>query len=208
MAIISLDDLKTALGIPLSNTTRDDQLNAAVNAASTAVLNYTDRDFGLGTATEQRTYEYDGSGVLDIDDCTAVTAVTLSYNGADTVLPPDQWNQQPYGSGIITHILLPMGRYGGSPDMGFTRNLDVYAREGYTSLTPTLAKVDATFGWPQVPNDVKQAAIWIAAAMAEDVRPFISETIEGYSRTVGPAPRQAIPSRALDLLVPYQRFNV
>lgn len=208
MAIITLDDLKTALGIPLSNTTRDEQLTAAVNAASTAVLNYTDRDFGLGAVTEQRTYEYDGSGVLDIDDCTAVTAVTLSYDNADTVLPTDQWRAQPYGSGVITHILLPMGRYGGSPEMGFTRNLDVYAREGYASLVPTLAKVDATFGWPTVPNDVKQATIWIAAAMAEDVRPFISETIEGYSRTVGPAPRQAIPARALDLLVPYQRFNV
>ena len=32
-----------------------------------AVLNYTDRDFGLGAVTEQRTYRYGSSGVLDID---------------------------------------------------------------------------------------------------------------------------------------------
>ena len=86
MAIITLDDLKTALGIPASNTTRDAQLTAAVNAASTAVLNYTDRDFGLGARHRAAHVRYDGSGVLDIDDCTAVTAVTLSYNSADTVL--------------------------------------------------------------------------------------------------------------------------
>ena len=43
--------------------------------------------------------------------------------------------------------------------------------------------------------------------MAEDVGRSSARRLRGYSRTVN-APQQAIPARALDLLVPYQRFNV
>jgi hypothetical protein len=206
--LILLEELKNSLGIPDTTVSKDALYQRCITAASTAVLNYTDRDFGSDAITEQRTYEWDGSGYVDIDDAATITAVTLSLATVDTVVATDQWRAEPLRGAVFTYVIVP-SRYGfGSPEMGFTRNLDVYADEYSCGYLPPLVKVDGTWGWPTVPDDVKQATIWTAAAMSENVTPFITESIENYSRTVGTAPRQAIPDRAKDLLSQYQRQKV
>lgn len=206
--LIVLEELKNSLGVQDSNTAKDALYQRCITAASAAVLSYTDRDFASAAVTEQRTYEWDGSGYVDIDDASAVTAVTLSWDSVDTAVPSSQWRAQPQTGPVYTYVVVP-SKYGfGSPEMGFTRNLDVYAEENGIGYLPPLVKVDATWGWPVVPDDVKQAVVWTAAAMSENVTPFITESIENYSRTVGMAPRVALPDRAKDLLAVYQRIQV
>lgn len=206
--LVLLEELKNSLGVPDATTTKDALYQRCITAASTAVLNYTDRDFASASITEQRTYEWDGSGYVDIDDASDVDAVTLSSSGVDSVVPTDQWRAQPQAGPVYTYLILPT-QYGfGSPEMGFNRNLDVYVAEHGIGYLPPLVKVDATWGWPIVPDDVKQAVIWTAAAMSENVTPFITESIDTYSRTVGNAPRVALPDRAKDLLAVYQRQQV
>lgn len=206
--LITLEELKAALGIPASMTADHDNLNRIIDAASAAVSVYTDRDFASPLVTEQRTFEYDGGGHLDIDDASAVTAVTTSFAGFDNLIPADLWRAQPYGSPVLNELLLPTV-YGPSPEMGFTRNFDVLYREGRFTTLPLLVKVDATWGWPVVPEDVKQAVIWTAASMKEQPTPYVQESIEGYSRSTNiRAPATALPDRAKDLLAPYMRINV
>jgi hypothetical protein len=207
--LITRDELKAALGIPANQTADHPNLDRIIAASSAAVEVWTDRDFGASLVTEQRTYEYDGSGYLDIDDAAAVTAVTTSFAGTDSLVPSDLWRAQPYGAPVLTELLLP-GFYGGvSPEMGFARNMDVLAREGRLQTLPLLVKVDATWGWPIVPEDVKQAVIWTAASMKEQPTPYVQESIEGYSRSTNiRAPSTSLPDRAKDLLAPYMRMNV
>ena len=214
--LITIDEYKQAEGIQLTDTTNDDQLSWSISAASQAVLNYTGRDFAAIPVTEERRYEYDGCGYLDIDDCTAVTQVVLSVNGVDTTLAANTWRAEPYNgqvydlSGpIYEYIVLPSAYGYQSPEMGFTYNLDVYARENYFVL-PFFMKVTANYGWPQVPADVKQAVVWTVKSMSDDPSGEVtSEAIAGYSHSFAQGqPALAIANRARDILSNYQRVHI
>jgi hypothetical protein len=131
--------------------TRDARYQQSIDQAS-----YTDRDFATATVTEQRSFEYDGSGFVDIDDCSNITAVTYSISGYDTLIPTFEWRGEPYGGAVFTYLVVPNWGPRFSPEMGFTSNIDVLYREGrFTGLGPTV-KVDATWGWTDVPDDVKR----------------------------------------------------
>lgn len=213
-SLITLGELKTALNIAAGDVDplRDARLAQAMGDASAAVSAYADRDWVLSTTTEQRSFEYDGSGFLDIDDAADITAVTYSLGGYDQVLPADQWRAEPYGNTVYTYLVLPTWGPGFSPEMGFTRNLDVLYRErGFTGIGPTV-KVDATWGWTTVPDDVKRAVIWTVVTMADPAsEQYVSESIAGYSHTRDTSRgtvADALPDRAKSLLAPYVRYKV
>lgn len=183
------------------------QIQQAITFASEAVRNYLDRNIGDPLVTETRTYEYDGSGYLDIDDAASVTAAALSYGTVDLSLDTTQWRAQPYGRPVFTYLLLPVegGRHP-SPEMGFTQNLDILAREGRLGTLPTLAKVTGSFGWPDVPGPVKQATILTVQEFVAEDPEYDAEAIESYSRSRSTqGTRTAIPDRARELLAPYVR---
>lgn len=215
--LISLAELRTALGIDPTDTRRDEQYTQAITFATRAIRNYTDRDFATAQVTEERTFEYDGSGYLDIDDAQTITAVSLTtYGFPDTSLTGDQWVAMPQkrdDSPVFYYLIMPGGVRAGSPEMGFTRNLDIAYMEGRLPTMPRLVKVTGTWGWPEVPEDVKQAAIWTVQDWTSKATPaggeaLTAEAIEGFSRSwgnrAGSATQSlAIPNRARDLLIQY-----
>jgi hypothetical protein len=210
--LITLAEFKTAMGVAAGDVdpTRDARYQQSIDQASTAVSTYTDRDFATATVTEQRSFEYDGSGFVDIDDCSNITAVTYSISGYDTLIPTFEWRGEPYGGAVFTYLVVPNWGPRFSPEMGFTSNIDVLYREGrFTGLGPTV-KVDGTWGWTDVPDDVKRAVIWTAVSMADNPEPYISESIADYSHTseARGLTEDAIPGRAKDLLAPYMRMKV
>src|SRR5437764_924953 len=147
--LITLDEFKIALRVAPGDvdTVRDANYQQAIDEASAAVSAYTDRNFAAATVTEQRSFEYDGSGFLDIDDCTTITTVTYAIAGFDTPIPTDQWRAEPYGGVVFTYLYVPEWGPHYSPEMGFRQNIDVFYREGrFVGLGPTI-KVDATWGW-------------------------------------------------------------
>lgn len=182
----------------------------AVWAASAAIRAHTGRSFGLANVTETRTYTYDGSGWLDIDDASAVSAVTL--DGAalivdrDYVLGPDRGFLSADAAGPIYEWLELVPMQPMSPQMGFTYNLD---RLWWKYKHRHSVAVTGTFGWPIVPADVQQAALWTAAYYAETMKPYQSVTVSDFSETL-PASMQFtdLPDRALKLLLDYKRVLV
>jgi hypothetical protein len=187
-----------------------DKYTFAIKAASAAVRSYTDRDFTLnasGIATV-RTFEYDDSGYIDIDDAQTVTGVTVNfpYGGFPQTLTTNQWQAQPYGGPIFDSIVLySPSFYSMNREMGFTYNLDRY--EGVVGPPPTL-DVTAIWGWTEIPADVQQATIWTAAAFTEDARQITSESIDSFSRSMNTLAPTALPMRARDLLDQYRRMVV
>lgn len=170
----------------------------------TAIRNISGRDFGEETSgPAERSFAYDGSGFCDIDDCSAITQVKVGT----LVVPSTQWvakpEDLPADNAQATWWLenLPKGGER-SPEMGFLQNWDTlgvpYNERVY---------VTATWGWPAIPGDVKMAAAWTLNAWITVPGAFVSESIEGYSRTVSlPAGLQdAIPVRAQMLLESYDR---
>lgn len=210
--LITYDELIASLRLSAGDidAQQEADLRRVISAASAAVSRYADRDFGVPNVTEERVYEYDGSGLLEVDDFTAATAVVLSSYGIDSPLDATEWRAQPYGALAQSYFLLPAYIGGGSAEMGFTRNLDrVVAERGWVGSV--LVKVTATWGWPVVPDDVKQAVIWTAAEAQEDPGSKRSEAIANYSYsrdTPGLPEQTAIPQRAIDLLTPYIRLKV
>jgi hypothetical protein len=218
--LVTLDEVKTALGIDPTDNRQDSSINAAIADASLAIRNYTERNFGTAQVTEERIFEYDGSGYLDIDDADAITAVAIMVpNASDVVLNVDEWTAMPVrriDSPVFTYIIIPkVYPNTASAEMGFTRNYDTYVREHGNPVLPTLVRVTGTWGWPVVPADVKRATIWtirdwVSSGQGSD--DLQSESIEGYSRSwarsLSALGVLAIPNSARDLLVQYQREHV
>jgi hypothetical protein len=222
-ALITLPEYKAINGINPTDTTQDAKVTAVIPWASSAVISFTERDFGAPVVTEERTFAYDGSGYLDIDDAQTITAVTYSVPSVqDYPLGTDEWLAgPPRRDDSLTYYWIEL--YTGwslgyaSPEMGFARNLDVLAREGRWVGHRPVVKVTATWGWAATPDEVKTAVAWTIADW--QARPsgegVTAEAIEGYSRSFGGrsgsaagSPFLAIPNRARDLLAGYGKINV
>lgn len=219
--LLTLGEYRALAGIDPTDTRDDLKVQNLLGAASQAITNYTERDFLQLPITEERTFEYDGSGYLDIDDAASVSSVSLVIpHGTDMVLTSDDWVAQPArrdDSPVYYYLSLPgyTGAAWGDPAMGFTRNLDVYAAEGRLRAAPQTVKVTASWGWPFIPSDVKLAAFWTVQEWVSKPsgEGLTAEAIEGFSRSWGGRANAmiaslAVPNRARDLLASYQRIYV
>ncbi|CAB4183079.1 gp6 domain containing protein [uncultured Caudovirales phage] len=204
--IITLNQLKDSLGVPYSDTTKDLKLEQAISSATSAIRTYLDRDFGTSIITEEREFVYDGSGILEMDDC-ALNSIT-SVKIADRQVSTREFLAQPTRRSPVHYWMVLAPSYGISPAMGFTWNLDTYYLYA-NPITYTLrVKVTADWGWPQIPDDIQQAAIYTAAAMAESPKPYVSQQYQSYSVQLPNPMTDAIPARAVALLAPYQRIRL
>lgn len=219
--IIDLETYKSLMGVQAADTRKDPQIEALLPAASRAVRTYTGRSFEVasGPATE-REYQYDESGMLDIDDCTSVVSMETDAGVAQASYPLDsaQWTAMPQDdSDVFYYVIIHGGPYFGlSPEMGFERNLDQYPWLAYQK---PLVRVTATWGWTEIPADVQLAtSLTVSELLGSTGGPsgkpegLTSEAIEGWSRAWGARTggqlALAIPNKARDLLVNYQRIFV
>jgi hypothetical protein len=216
--LITIEQYKAMQGIQSADTRNDAQITALLAAASRAVRLYTGRNFEVNTGiSTTRSFQYDGEGMLDIDDCTAVSSLSTDAGapGQTYNLNADEWTSMPQDdSDVFYYVLIHGGPYfGGSPEMGFERNLDQYP---YSSRKSPLVSVTATWGWPVIPEDVQLATAMTVNELVGTpghTEGITSEAIEGWSRSwagraAGGVASLAIPNRARDMLVGYQRIFV
>lgn len=198
--LITWDYFKTAVGD--TDDQRKPKIEQTISEASVAIRGYTARDFAAAAGEATREFSYDGEGFLEVDDIVPGSITAVSIDGVD--LPASHYLVQPQGGPAVTWLELP-GR-ARSPEMGFMRNEDYYAAR--FGARPSTVSITATFGWPEVPLDVKRATIWTVLAFSENPSAYISESIAGYSRTSVNPSRAAIPERAKDLLENYRRWSL
>jgi hypothetical protein len=207
--LITLAELKAALDV--FDSSQDAKYTQAIAAASAAIRSFTGRNFAQADASGTRKYLYEGSGFLEIDDLDPTGPITVSLDGVqlvegyDYLLMPDRGVMTPDAETAYYWIeLVPSAP--GSPEMGFTRNLDtLWWRVHHVHYI----EVTGQFGWPAVPAEVKQAAIWTAGYFAESPRPYISVQVSDFSETVATNTENVeMPDRAKLLLMPYRRINV
>lgn len=210
MALLSLEQYKALAGVDTTNDQDDVRIEALMPAVDRALASYCDRKFEVsaGPPTE-RTFSFDGDGIVEIDDCTAVVSVATDAGvlGESFDLDASQWTAQPSDNTPTYYYLqIHSGPFHSfSPEMGFERNLDTY--EPF-NVKPVTVTVLANWGWPEIPADVQLAAAW----MIQDIvsKPggdnLQSESIEGFARSwAGTFAALSIPNRSRDLLVNYQR---
>jgi hypothetical protein len=232
MSIVSLSDYKAAIGE--TDAGQDGFHQLALDTANQIVLNWTDRDFDTPNTSpiSDKTYSYDGSTVLNIDDCTTVSAVT--FQGSSTPINSNAWRARSEGpvaaSSVYDWLQLPVIDWDrdltSMGAMGFTYNLDQFILQGGLAPVPGFpgtidVTVTAVWGWPQPPpKDVQRATI-ITAQNVEALSPSsgqpgslasksVAETAESFFAAQAAAEgaqisQEPVPPTAQAILAPYQR---
>lgn len=195
--LVTLEQVRSFLQKETVSTSQDEEIEAMITRASTAISSSTEREF-VPETTEQRTLEgYYGSKGLFVDvapyDLQSVTALQLDTDQTSPIdLPAAQYRLGPLPAkyGVYTHIrLLPLSR-----------------ALGPIVFPQVQVKVTGTWGFPSVPEDVQMAClITVATWMRREVQTFervLSIDQGTLERPLG------IPSAAMGLLAPFKRMAI
>jgi hypothetical protein len=139
-------ELKSYLRIDAADTVDDAQVALAVTAASRAVDRHTNRQFGVVSAAEERSYtaRWDRRRrrwVVDIDDLEDDTGLAVTTEDGTVDLHVLQPVNAPQTGRPWTRLVV-------DPDSAVQPNRD---EDGVT--------VDAVWGWTAVPSTIKQATL-------------------------------------------------
>jgi len=154
-AYTTLNDVKTALRIPLADTVDDLMLTSAINAASRQIDGECDRVFF--SQTTSRVYVPESSILCEIDDATAITKVeTSSGDGFTVEIPATDYQLEPLNnrSGGQT---VPATRIRATGAFLFP----VFSQRS-VNLDEATVRVTGTFGFTPVPDAIKQAALLLS----------------------------------------------
>lgn len=201
-SLITRAEIKLRLGI--TDSSKDSLIDSVLPAATAAIQAITNRSFEVtpdGALPTERTFHVSESGFATIADANqgSVTAVRAGTRTLSRYRVEPNVEEYP----VAWWIEIPRRLRVETGQMGFERGLDVYYRDhGYSADFHPLEEVTVTavWGWPYVPDDVRQAAVWTAVAFFERPSTYISESIAGYSRVSANPLRDAVPDRATALL--------
>jgi hypothetical protein len=150
----TLSQVKSALRI--TDQIDDSLLNTSISAASRWIDGWCDRKFvkaSLGTAIYIPTGRMDD---LAVDDLTAVTSIEIDEDLDETFVT----TLRP-----IDFLLLPVNARSGGLDYPYTRIRP--QEDGYwpTAYGRATVRIVGQFGWPAVPDAVREATILQAARL-------------------------------------------
>jgi hypothetical protein len=154
-AYTTLNDVKTALRIPLADTVDDLMLTSAINAASRQIDGACDRVFYSETGV--RDYVPESSILVFTDDITAITKLeTSSGDGFTVEIPATDFQLEPLNnrSGGQT---VPANRIRATGAFLFP----VFSQRS-VNLDEATVRVTGTFGFTPVPDAIKQAALLLS----------------------------------------------
>lgn len=146
MAYTTTDLVADALGLDSSDTSRDAAIAAAVAAAEKMIDKHCGRTFNLDSTATARTYPGPCDGELVTDDIGSTTGLVVEtgYRGSLTWTATTDYEVYPLNAlakGQAITGISAAGSLGG-----------IQAR----------VRVTAKWGWPSVPDEVKQAALLTA----------------------------------------------
>ena len=196
-ALCTDEDVRIYLGRAPSEIEPEDRstIIRLVNAASDAFTQESQRVWKLSGAGNPRVYrveKYDiDVGRLRIDDCTAIDWVSVydyrdvTLGGNTPVDPASYYGWQEFADEPITAIVF---------------------MEGFAWLLGQVVAVRGAWGWPAVPEKVRQAVIYTAAEwFARDVEKF-SATFSVEQGTI--LLPQMLPSQVQRIAESYRRWRV
>jgi hypothetical protein len=201
MALVSLDDAKTALGIDAGDTSQDATLTAQIEATSMAINNFCDRIFVVQTYRDQLRDAY---GVYGEPLVTRQYPIMVDDSGVPVVAVSED-------SGALDAAFLEV-----YPEQGALYRLDA-------SMLPAawgaaLVVVDYTAGYTAIPPDVMGACLeWLSvrwhgighdpSLRSETIPDLITQVYDSSGGSSGSA-MTAMPGGVRDWLAPYRIWSV
>lgn len=154
-AYVTLDAVKTELGIPLDDTQDDSLLTYALNATTTKINDKTGRPgnpgFNRDAVASPRIYRATNPSLLVVHDIATASGVSVSAGtvaqGFNDLITSDNWELQPVNA---TADGLPFDA--------------IWHHWAFWPTWPSVRlQVTAVWGWPSVPDSVAEAQlIWCA----------------------------------------------
>jgi hypothetical protein len=158
----TVEALKSRLGIGASDTVDDFELHGACFAASRSIEQYTERHFWRTSSDTERTFEPSGFYWLklpEFNDLVSVTTFATDSSGdgvAETTWSASDYQLLPYNPGAAPETR-PYTK---------VKALHRIFPVVYPPLVRTdLVHITGVFGWPSVPQAIKQATLILAAEM-------------------------------------------
>lgn len=200
--LCTLSDVRAALEIPASDTSRDTLISTLISQASDAIIDDASREFAPATATATRRFRVDGFN-LNLEPYDLRTATTV-------VLHPEGTSPQTLTAGT-DYQLLPIGAPSGTyTSLELSAVLAAIA-SSTTAFNFGYALLDITGAWgfAAVPPAVSRACIvTVASWLRKDVTALLDAaefTDQGLSPTF-PTTLE-IPRNAKALYDPYLRLR-
>lgn len=159
MGYVELSALKKSLELT-GETFVDDDLRLAISTASTSVESMCRRDFAApGDADVTRTYVPTRHDWFEIDDAVSVSLIDadLYDSGEFTIWDPTDFRLEPIN-----------GPADGVPYTAV--RLNYYSAVGPFDPHCGMIRVTGKFGWPEVPDPIRQATSILAARLIKRVR--------------------------------------
>lgn len=200
--LITLDQAKAALGIPLTDTSKDAQLAQHITATSLAINNWCDRIFVVQSYRDQ---------VRDAFGCWGEPLVTRQYPfviDSETGLPLVTVTD---GGTVLDATML-------ETDADFGRLYRLDGAGVLQSWASDLLVVDYTAGFDPIPADVQGACLeWVMiryrtagrdpTIRSETIPDLISQTFDSSYGASGSG-GSAVPPTVCDWLMPYKVWTV
>lgn len=204
--LVTEDDLKEILGIANADTTDDNRLTMAADAATQMIQAYCNRHFVQQATVSARTYVASTPWLLEVDDIsTAIGLIVKTDEDADGVFETT-WASTDYQ-------LEPLNGKLGGQDWPYTRIRAIKAREFPFDYGQALVQVTARWGWANpdaindyVPHPVEQAAQIQGVSVFKSAEAPLG--IAGFGDIGIMRLRQAMHPVAMALLAPYRKEQV
>lgn len=185
-------DVKAFLQKSEADTEQDATITALCVSASTSIASHCQHEFEppAGDAEQARQFEYVGGGILSLApyDIQSVSEIRIDVDQGDpTVLEPEAFRlPAPLPNGAAGYI-----------------RLEPYLSHSRTRWAQRLVEVKGKWGFPAIPDDVKQAAIvTVAIWLRRDVQTFsnVFNVEEGHVERP-----EALPKAVVGMLKSYTR---
>lgn len=201
LALVTLDEAKAALGIPLADTSQDATLTQQIDAVSGAINNYCDRIFAVQTYRDQLR---EACGYWGEPVTTRQYPIMLDAGGVPLVVVTEN-------GGVLDPAYLEV-----YPETGAIYRLD--ASLGPGAWGAALLVLDYTAGFDPVPPDVRGACLeWLTArwhgighdpALRSETIPDLITQVYASDSGSSSSGATAMPAGVRDWLQPYRIMTV
>ena len=204
--LVTEDDLKEVLGIAVADTTDDNRLTMAADAATQMIQAYCNRHFVQQATVSARTLVASTPWMIEVDDISTATGLIIKTDEDADGTFETTWASTDYQ-------LEPLNGKLGGQDWPYTRIRAIKAREFPFDYGQALVQVTARWGWANpdaindyVPHPVEQAAQIQGVSVFKSAEAPLG--IAGFGDIGIMRLRQAMHPVAAALLAPYRRDSV
>ena len=200
--LCTLSDVREALELPASDTTRDALIQTLITGMSQAINREYEREFSPATGSATRRFQIPaGSLILDLTPYDLRTVSSLKLNpdidGGSTLTASIDFQ--------LTPVVNPQGPYQG---VRFSNRVSsLHSSQTAMDFGYTLCDIAGAWGFASVPEDVRRACvIAVQSALRRDLTELAIAGIEepqSFSPE-GPA-THALPAASRRLLAPFRR---